>query len=521
MSRPTSKAQICVVLAAALLFAAPSAAEAATCGSGTYAATTRGRAVCLPLGNAATGGSLSATATDLAKLQQQARDTTSELDAVLAVFGIIFAIGFGGATFSWFTTTRRESRLAIAGEAASQARAGELHSQFLSQITQAKQTLELVNQTLELAETASRRAAEAIEEKAKETRLQLDTTAHKLLDEVRHRDDRALVAEPKLREHVMSLAEKVGGFQNSQFFLPVAITITPRCRFIAGMAAYVKGQYDEAFANWEAVALASDAAPDLQCAARYWIGYEKNNLGEFAEAEESFQLALDAISAAPPSRVGRSYDIRRIILETSFFADEDEEKLIPQLEQLLRELDEQPRGKEIVEITAHVSATLGNVCHIAATKAVDRDAALTLFRRAAGLFEPHMEMLDWARFGFAEALYQIPDRKLEAIALFRDRVRGDAQQEFDRRQESRSKFRARLQELIVCVRVPDYGHEIESVAGNVRDALAPLEERLTVYSLLKRKNVPKSVMREEELPALVRLGDVVRITDAAVAPPAS
>ena len=492
--------------------------QAATCGPGTYSVGSRSGAVCISASSLSTLGSRPPSA-DVAKLEQQVNDTTSELHDVYVVFGIIFAVGFGGAAFSWFTTTRRESKLAIAGETASQDRAHAMHGQFLSQVTQAKQTLELVNQTLALAESASRRAAEAIEEKARETQLQLDTAAHELLDEVRHRDDRVLVAEPELRERLMALAEKVSGFQNSQFFLPVTISITPRCKFIAGMAAHVKGHYDEAFANWEAVALASKVTPELESAARYWIGYENNNLGRFERAEASFQLALDAITSSPTASVGRAYDIRRIMIETAFFADADEQMLIPMLEKLLGELSAQPQTKEIAETTAHVSATLGNVCHIAAGKATDPDTAIALYSQAALLFEAYKDTLDWARFGLAEALYQIPERREEAITLFREEVRRDAQREFDRREEARSKFRARLQELIVCSRVPEFSHEAESLSANVRDALAPLEERLTVYSLLKRKNVHKNLIREQELPELLREAELVGAQGGTSAPP--
>jgi tetratricopeptide (TPR) repeat protein len=496
-SRPFRKRALLVTVAVVAALCLSGNALAARCGLGTHRQGAGAAAVCV---------TNSTSAGDAARVQQRLDDTTSQLQDIYVVFGIILALGFGASAFSWFTTTRRESKLAIGGESAAQKRAEDTHAVFLSQVQQAKETLELVNGTLALAESASRRAAEATVKKAKAKRNDLDKQARRLREDVKHRDDRVLVADPKIRERLTTLAEKIVGFENSQFILPEEITLTPPCRFIAAMAAHLKGQFDEAFDNWEAVALATtDAAPELRSAARYWVGYELNNLGDFEAARDSFQLALDEVKTEDPLPVARVYDIRRIILETEFFAGEDENKLIDTFEQLLGEMRNEPQpNEELLEVLGKVASTLGNVCLVAAQKCPEPATNRPLYERAIVLFREFEDSTDWARFGLAEALYALPEHREEGVSLFRERVRKDAQNEFDRREETRSKFRARATELVACLRVPDFFDEITPVADRVRDALAPVEERLTVYWPPEHKNIPKATVRDVELPRLLK-----------------
>src|SRR5207249_300949 len=149
--------------------------------------------------------------------------------------------------------------------------------------------------------------------------------------------------------------------------------------------AHQKEQFDEAYEHWEAAALSQDATPELRSAARYWIGYEHNNLGDFDDARASFQLALDEIGRAEPVPVARAYDIRRIIMETAFFANEPEDVLREQLEQLLGEVRTERRSPEMTEVLSKVTATLGNVCHVAAARANEPAVAEGLYLRAIEL----------------------------------------------------------------------------------------------------------------------------------------
>jgi tetratricopeptide (TPR) repeat protein len=515
--RLVGKWLISIVLASGLLFVSPaSALRAATCGPGTRLVRLTTGPTCIAL-NAST----TTTTPDVSRLDQRLTDTSSELHDFIIIFGVLLAIGFGTSFFSWWTTTRRESRLAIASETSAQARAAEAHQRFVQQadlaleaqtsagarvsqqFEQARETLDLVNEALQLANQATDRANRAIEDKALKERKSLDVRARALIAAVRHRDETYLITDPHLRERMTALAERIAVFENTQFLLPSEVRLTPACRFLAAMAAHLKGQFEEAFTAWDAVALDEQSPSDLRSSARYWTGYERNNLGHFEQAADSFSLALDDLSN-DRGALSRRYDIRRIIIETRFFGDlDDPGNLLEMADSLLAELHFEQPSEDLPDIMARVASTAGNIAHILGVTAKDQAQASQFFARAVDYFGEFADVSPWARFGLAEALWCSQERRAEGIALFRSKIRDDAKAEFDQREEFRSKFRAKSCELICCLRVPEFGGDVDSISRETLSALGRVEERLTVYSLVRRKNVSQDEMREHDLPALL------------------
>src|SRR5262249_23260968 len=118
-------------------------------------------------------------------------------------------------------------QLAMKGESADQARADDVQKSFLQG---SLQTPDLVHQTLELERSASQRAANAVEEKAREQLKGLDQDAKNLLSRVPTDDDHALVSDQALRGDLTSLARKIAGFDSA--LLPVEVPLTPHCQFV-------------------------------------------------------------------------------------------------------------------------------------------------------------------------------------------------------------------------------------------------------------------------------------------------
>lgn len=162
------------------------------------------------------------------------------LVTVLTLSGLSSIIG-GIRTES---RTSEAHRLFITGERASQGRSDEAHKTFLGS---SRDTLELVNATLTLAQEASERAAHFIEKKARATREELDKNAKFLIESVHKEDDRALVADPKHRSALRSLAQKIAGFEINRFVLPIDIELTPHCLFIRGLDFHLNQQFIDAF----------------------------------------------------------------------------------------------------------------------------------------------------------------------------------------------------------------------------------------------------------------------------------
>jgi hypothetical protein len=98
-----------------------------------------------------------------------------------------------------------------------QNRASEIHGAFLAS---SKETLELVNATLQLAKEASERAVKSIEDKAIAALADLDQRARDLITRVPREDDHALVANQTRRSKLISLAYEISSFEINQQILP-------------------------------------------------------------------------------------------------------------------------------------------------------------------------------------------------------------------------------------------------------------------------------------------------------------
>src|SRR4051794_28925688 len=93
---------------------------AANCGAGTHLVTARSQSTCVANSTSASGRGTGSAATqgtpDVARLAQQIEDATGQLHTLYWILGFVVALGFGASAFSFWTITRRESKLAIAGE---------------------------------------------------------------------------------------------------------------------------------------------------------------------------------------------------------------------------------------------------------------------------------------------------------------------------------------------------------------------------------------------------------------------
>lgn len=382
--------------------------------------------------------------------------------------------------------------LGFTGEKASQQRAAQVHEEFL---TGSKETLELVNATLTLAKEASERAAKIIETKARSTIAELDQESQALLASVPSQDDRALIANPGSRSDLRSLAHKITGFEINRFILPEDIQLTPPCLFIKGMDFHLSQQYKDAISNWRAVALAPDTQPNLRSLAWYWIGYEQNNLNHFDEAEQSFGNALTHATGI------RKYELQRIYLETRFFNKKrySAQSVIQPLENLLNAISAEEASEERDARRTKIIISLGNVFNQTGNELIKTDRiedAKEPYARAKELYEQVAQRDKWALFGYAEMLYALGEHE-KAQQIFKDRVRGEAIDESVRREEPRTKVLARTTELICCLRVPDLRDEAPGIRSLVLQDLGRVDERLTVYSQVQKRNVTKSEFQDD------------------------
>lgn len=436
-------------------------------------------------------------------LKDQLRATedkfTNYLLIVSGVFAAVFAF-FGVIPFITGKAAERRAQeshmlaveshnLAIRGEASNQERAVEVHQTFLAE---SKNTLELVNATLRLAKDASERAASVIQARAEKLLNELDKTAKRMLAEAK--DDRDLVTDPKKRSDLLSLASKIQGFEINSFMFPADLPLTPECRFVRGMELHLRQQFDDAFEAWHSVALEEKAVSKLRSLAWYWIGYERNNLGNFPEAEKSFQNA-EQFETGP-----RRYELQRIRLESRFFNTKAglAKTSIEPFTNLSKSIDVAPDTEEIRAHRVRVLTTFGNVLIQAGREEEERDRtqAREYYERAQGILSQVADQYQWALFGLGQVFSYLGNDS-EAEKILAGPARKNAQDEYINRMEPRTKVLARTTEIICCALVPKLKGEIHSVHGDLIEALGAVDSRLTIYSQFQKRNVSRDDFKKD------------------------
>ncbi|MBN2093755.1 MAG: hypothetical protein JW740_00020 [Candidatus Zambryskibacteria bacterium] len=127
-------------------------------------------------------------------------------------------------------------------------------------------------------------------------------------------------------------------------------------------------------------------------------------------------------------------------------------------------------------------------------KSSKNEEAQKKYQNANNYFEKAGQNM-WALFGFAETLYKL-GKKETAYPVF-EKVRLEAIAEYIRREEPRSKVLARTTELICCIHLRKSKDEISGIYSQVIDALGQVNELLTVYSQMQRRNITKTEFKKD------------------------
>ncbi len=460
---------------------------------------------------------------ETAKIASRLDSSIDYFNIVLTVLAIFIAVGTASSLYVSFQAERREKKsfentvkaeegaamrtqeheerartafkVMLRGEEAAQSRATATHDQFFES---SGKTLGLVNDTLTLAKEASERAAKAVLARAEQMLKDLTAHSRQLLERASGEEDRFLVSDLDMRSDLRSLARKINGFESSRLFLPEEIPMTPECLFIRGMDFHLDQAIPDAIDAWEQVAMDEDSPKALQSQAWYWIGYERNNIGNFKEAERAFKNALEGAEG------NRRYELQRIRIESQFFQQTDNSSLKPiirKLEELLEKCRSDTGDIDIKMREAVILRNLGNVASQALLDARTTGSTAeqqTLCELAERAFSDALEIVKgdkWSMFGLAEIL-KFRSEEGRAKALLSD-VRGLVEKESIDRAEPRTKVLCRSTELICCVEVEQL-HPLARVSYNyLVGELGRVDGRMTVYSQWRKRNIKKAVFQEE------------------------
>lgn len=364
-------------------------------------------------------------------------------------------------------------------------------------------TLTLVNQTLKLATEASARAAKALETRLRKNMDFLQTEARTLIGQSQAYDDDKLLTQNKdICNDIHRLSDKIEGLENNLIILEEDnLSLVPLCVFIRGADSYLKERFWQAIDYWKRVTIGTYNDKQLSSLANYWLGYVHNNLNQFLEAQQYFREALhDAVGL-------RKYELRRIELETRFFAGDSGVDLAEELNAMLIEFKAEPMEHGIASFKkrqARILTTLGNInLQIGRSASSGQD---THFTAAKAAFEEGIKLSAdiWNRFGLAEALHRL-GQTTDSIKILEEYVLKEAENDFINREEKRHKVLAKTTAMMCYLRLKN-SDKVRECYQMIMTTLGDVDSRLTIYSQLQKRNVPRAQFLEDLKELLLELG---------------
>lgn len=454
---------------------------------------------------------LSQVQAELEEVQRQNDDLQSFFGLLLVPVTILVGLLASGGALGLVTSFRSERRqsevhrLAVAGETASQQRAAESHLTFLAD---SQQTLNLVNDTLLLAKQASERAAEAMEEKAREQIRELDREARDVIEGTyKERDFKQIVHDAFVRDQLSDIAHNlssIGGFVGMH-----GLELTPHLLFVKGFERHLAGASRRAIETWREAA-APGADPDLSALALFWVGYESNNIADFRRAADSFSQARDRYLT--DADLAQHHELERNQIQARFFELADEEQaagpqdrrpriagFIAELESLIDAL-QGPR-RDFAEERRRCEETLGELLlWCARISPLERAPGQPLGKEeteclleAARHFEAGGNHI-WSRFGLAQVRWALGDGVPEETygRLLRDLI---AQADLHREPRTLA-----LRRAAVLVVEGEHGESVERLDRAYHylwDAIGHTGGGLTIFSPWQKRNVSRETFQSE------------------------
>jgi tetratricopeptide (TPR) repeat protein len=159
------------------------------------------------------------------------------------------------------------------------------------------------------------------------------------------------------RDVLVQLNHRVSAFVYSNNTLETPLELTPGFLFIQCMDEELNQRFDSAIEKFNILAQHQEAPMDLRIRCLYWKGYIQNNIGDFNNAQASFQRANHVCQQ--DNQQGRSYWLDRLRIETMLFSRTYRcDDLVQRLDNVINEvhnshivLEEQNQMRDALELT--------------------------------------------------------------------------------------------------------------------------------------------------------------------------
>jgi tetratricopeptide (TPR) repeat protein len=260
------------------------------------------------------------------------------------------------------------------------------------------------------------------------------------------------------------------------------------------MEFHLNQHFKPAIKYWKQAKEHPRVTDSLKIMSLYWIGYEQNNKGEFENAAANFELASSIAKGA------LYYELERIRIESKFFNTEkfSTEKIIPEMEALYAQVKLEKASDEFQRTKSSIAGTLGNIYYQLGNDLYgeDKEKAILCYRKAKQTFADAPIRNKWNWFGYGEACFRLGELS-EAEDCFLNKVKPEAEFEYSTRPEPRTKVLGQTTVLICSIRVESLHENVTTLYNLIKTTLGSVDDRVTVYSQFKRRNVFKDVFLKD------------------------
>ena len=383
-------------------------------------------------------------------------------------------------------------------------------------LKRAADTLLLINNLLAITERSAAKAAGAQYEFLAKLVENFDSECNDLIRESTHEDERDIIAKPEHIERIRILTKQMESLDHQittynasnprEFATPLdenqvgtnvklrttsdrhQLSLTGRCLLIRGLNHHLDQNFSAAITDWKN-SITAKGGSLVEFYSNYWIGYVNNTLGKFNEAT----AFIKASGVVAPDQ--KKTELKRLALETRFFAfklDDVSDDILKEGEDFYNALN---RFEESKRAMSSFSTTMGNISMIKHIRATSNGSEFAFPEDSMSWFDEALNnetKSRWARFGKYQIMFLLTGRlDAEGQKEIKDVIRS-VKNEYQNRQEDRSKVLSRITEYMCLLMLNDYDSErISVVTGSIENHASHVMAR-TIYSQFRKQNVSKS-----------------------------
>ncbi|TAL69961.1 MAG: hypothetical protein EPN82_04915 [Bacteroidetes bacterium] len=402
---------------------------------------------------------------DHEKLKDKVESQSKNMEILFYVLVGVLSIGGLTSLVGWFrneTRTQREHNLS-------------------------KNTIDMVNEILNLTVGANKKALESKSNWLNLTSEDLTRRASELID--KSKDKNVLINNNESIYEISKISEEIPVLKNNIKVWGENIEISLKCLFIRALDLHINQKFDAAIETWKEVYESKHSdIDDLKKEAHYWTGCEYNNLGEYEKALEQFDFALEIVKNAKDIE---KFEIERIILETRFFNkdNDNEENILEGFSELYEKISKS-NEHGIDDLKSKIANSYANIYFSKGfnlQKKAKDDEARKYYEETKKYYQIGSNNY-FSKLNLAETNYRLGKENIKEDFID---IKNRAKIRYLNKKEPRTKVSECAINFIFALRLQENIQEIEKKYKDVIRDIYSVNDRLTIYSPIRKLNVDR------------------------------